>query len=178
MAKPIQALAPGFQGILGIKNMGSLPSEQFDTVQPIIDMQPFYLQGRRRTVSINSSAVNGASLGTVATATPVAVPANKVWYTLGGTMRLNIASAQVLSISAKLAALVGTGVIILSEDVAVGAPNVAATAALGAGVNIFARVFPGIILQGGDTLAYLVDWSNGAGAGSVVLDLVFSEFDA
>lgn len=179
VSRPIQALAPAYQGLLGLKNMGNLPTDQPDTVQPVISMLDFYLQGRRRALSVGTSAVNGASLGFVALATAVAVPQNKTWYVMGGSLILSIAAAQVLAIQAKLYAassLSAASLLPLSDPVTVGAPNTAATAILGAGVSLAAKINP-FILQGGDALAYTVDWANGAGAGTLQMNLLYAEVD-
>lgn len=182
MVRPVGSLAPGFQGLLGIKNMGELPSEQLDNVQPIIDMREFYLQGRRRALSVATTAVSGASIGAIAPASAVTVPANKTWVILGGSVGLSIAAAQVLSISAFVYAATtlapNSSVIVLSETITVGSPNVAAAAILGSGVGITVPMIPGVVLQAGDNVNYYVNFANGAGAGAIALNIIYAEIDS
>lgn len=88
MSGPIQALAPAFLNLLGLKNKGALPPDLAEVVQPQIEMLPFYLQGGAlgRLDIINPPAPVVAFQGGALTNTTV--PANEWWYVHSLTARL------------------------------------------------------------------------------------------
>lgn len=176
MSRPIQALAPGYLGLLGLKNNGKLPLDQHDTVQPIVNIEPYYLQGVRQGISGSFPLVAGSSGNTTLFTVPVAVPEGKVWHILGGTLFLGIAAGQVFSASIRLMAAGTLTALdrVLSDAASVGAPNTAAVAALSTiaiGVPI-----PEVMLRGQDAVILLVEWANGVGAGTATVRLTYAEF--
>lgn len=78
MSRPIQALSPTFLKLLGLQNMGALPADMVDAVQPVIDMEMFYLQGtaqnRRDTVVDSNVPLN------ISQTSNVTVPRGEWWY--------------------------------------------------------------------------------------------------
>lgn len=88
MPRPIQALAPAFLNLLGLKNQGALPPELAEVVQPQVDMMPFYLQGTalNRWDFVNSpfpvASFQGGLIPTFVT------PRDEWWYIHNLTARI------------------------------------------------------------------------------------------
>lgn len=93
MSRPIQALAPGFLGLLGLKNNGQLPPEMIDQLQPIIDQLPFMLLGIRETAPI-TAGINVLASSTNYAFPELVVPTNEVWWVHGYSVQLSVPAGQ------------------------------------------------------------------------------------
>lgn len=119
VSRPIQGQAPGFLGLLGVKNLGKLPNDLLDSVQPVVDVEAWYrrgialLQGRfSQTDVLDYTGFLGPTedqFGTTIGA--IIVPQGFVWYvhevtafvtSTGMTMSGDIASAVQMPIGAGL----------------------------------------------------------------------------
>jgi len=91
VSRPIQALAPGFLGLLGLKNNGALPPDFIDAVAPTIDLARWYLEGNRETI-----VTAGVDVDTLANfAFPeFIVPSSQVWYVHALTVQINVPAAN------------------------------------------------------------------------------------
>jgi len=93
MSYPIQALAPGFLGLLGLKNNGALPPMMIDALSPVIDALPFYLQGSREVLP-QSAAVNILAANANYGFAEYVVPAGEVWYVHAFHVLVTVPAAQ------------------------------------------------------------------------------------
>lgn len=92
MTRPIQQLAPGYLGLLGLKSQGLLPPEVVDAVAPVLEMGDFYKLGPRETFN-STAGVNvlaSASYGFP----ELLVPANEVWWVHAYSVVLAIPAGQ------------------------------------------------------------------------------------
>lgn len=176
MSRPIQALAPGYLGLLGLKNNGRLPLDQIDTVQPTVDIEPYYLQGR--AVAHEASVeVDNTSTNPVSFFPQLLVPDGKVWVVLGGAVYASIAQADVFSVGLQLRAAnvnLGAADRIISESLSVGSPEVVAAAMLSATTKS-ARILPGFMLQPGDEIIPVIEWNHGADSALLVCRITIAE---
>lgn len=106
MSEPIQALAPGYLSLLGLKNRGMNPLVAADGLQPIIDMAPFYLASlQQRMVGQTGIGLNQNFATFVLTATgalPAQVPRDEVWFVHGYTVSASVGAAERLALRAAL----------------------------------------------------------------------------
>lgn len=83
MSRPIQGRAPGYLGLLELKNLGKLPEEALETVQPVIDMNGYYLRGSAQWYQTALSRTDGPatynSFGPF-TGNPLVVPDGQWWW--------------------------------------------------------------------------------------------------
>lgn len=80
MAVPIQRSPSGLLGLFDIKALGQNPASMFETVQPGVDVTPWYLarqlQSEGNLVAATASAVD--------TVVERAVPEGQAWYMVSG----------------------------------------------------------------------------------------------
>lgn len=80
---PIQTLPRGLTGLLNLKVLGRVPDELLGTVQPTVDIEPYWMNYRAVT---NESLVHGRTLttqgGGALTFSPgnITVPDGEIWY--------------------------------------------------------------------------------------------------
>ncbi len=83
MSGPIQARAPGYLGLLELKNLGQLPHTVIDTVQPTLSIEKMYLRGSGQWYQTALSRTDGAaaynSFGPFA-GNPLVVPEGQWWW--------------------------------------------------------------------------------------------------
>lgn len=83
MSGPIQARAPGYLGLLELKNLGKLPDVAVDSLQPIFEMRDMYLRGSAQWYQTALSRTDGAatynSFGPYA-GNPLVVPDGQWWW--------------------------------------------------------------------------------------------------
>jgi len=74
---PIQVIPAGLLGLLDLKNRGIVPDVLMGTVQPIVDMEGFWLRARREPVDLGNGWVwpGGLHLEVLTT-----TPQNEWWY--------------------------------------------------------------------------------------------------
>lgn len=89
MTRPIQALAPGFLGLLGLKQ-GANPADLVDAVQPCIDIFPFYAMGGRQTIQFASVATQNLGATGRFSFPELTVPANQTWWVHGLTISVAV----------------------------------------------------------------------------------------
>lgn len=99
MSKPVQALAPGYLGLLGLKNMGKLPGESHDSVQPVLDMREFYENGRIEYAGGDISIVQQSANG-IAFSPGIGPGDNELWVILGGALLISIDAAETFDCAA------------------------------------------------------------------------------
>lgn len=178
MSKPLQALAPGYLSLLGLKNMGTLPGEAMDTVQPVVDMLQFFYRGQTTIRAGDIPDQNFAGPGNNSFTPALVVPEGKIWVVLGGYLALNIAPPQVASIRARLFVLNPTlGHTVLSEPAQIG-DFLTAPVAGPAAASILAMIYAPRYLVAGDQVVAHVDWSRGAGLISMSCSLQIAELVA
>lgn len=93
MSRPIQSLAPGFLGMLGMKNEGRLPPDMVDAVAPVVELLPFYVMGNRETLAA-SAAVNVLAAAVNYVFVEFTVPAQEVWYVHGFNVQVGVPAGQ------------------------------------------------------------------------------------
>ncbi len=59
-SKPIQAAAPGFLALLGVKNLGANPDTLQGDIAPQIDMEGWYLRGQHQILSTLATCLAAA----------------------------------------------------------------------------------------------------------------------
>lgn len=172
MSGPIQALAPGYLGLLGLKNMGRLPDVQVDQLQPIIDILPFYLHGRRQFAQYAETGITTVDGGLrpfpLSVGLGPTVPENTLRIILRGTFWVSVAAASVFSLAASLAAGSfgdGNADRILSPKAQLGTPFAPAVAPVVTSYDAVVIDQLPIFLYPGDFLAAWLDYGHGAGAG-------------
>lgn len=178
MSRPIQAAAPGYLSLLGLQNTGRLPPDQVDTVQPIVDVLPFYLQGALQYRE-DGIAVSAATPGLNAFATPMRVPDGKLWLVIDGLAFVSKAAAQVLSYKISLTSgLSGIGRDrSLSDFASIGDPFNAAAATLSDVLEVIRIPHPSF-MRGGEEVFVDCEWIHGAGAATVAVHLDVIELQA
>lgn len=100
MSRPIQALAPGFLGLLGLKQ-GNLPVELTEDVKPILEMFDFYALGARETIPTAGTAVQNISAVAHFAIPELTVPAGQVWYVHGFTIQVTVPVAEAITVVAQ-----------------------------------------------------------------------------
>lgn len=119
MSKPVQALAPGYLGLLGLKNMGQLPWESHDNVQPTIEMTDFYTNGRIQFAGEQIAVVQQSANG-ILFVPNVGPGANEMWAVLGGALLISIDGGETFDCAAA-AIVVNTtnpvGIRVISDEI-------------------------------------------------------------
>lgn len=96
MSGPIQARAPGYLGLLELKNLGKLPSDVGERLSPTFDMEDYYLRGSAQWFQTALSRTDGIatynSFGPYA-GNPLIVPEGQWWWVEYCTVRFFAAGA-------------------------------------------------------------------------------------
>jgi hypothetical protein len=96
---PIQSQAPGFLSMLALKNHGGLPDSLMSSVQPTLDMFPFYAQYGSETIQqLIAIAANNAPQTFIDV--DMEVPNGEAWYCHSVTVASTLAAAESIQLQA------------------------------------------------------------------------------
>jgi len=88
--RPVQTEPAGLLSFLGIKNMGRNPDALSELLQPVLDLEDWYLRGIREPTAVLSYAAGATG---IAVDTYLNTPASEWWYV--HDMGVNISSAVI-----------------------------------------------------------------------------------
>jgi hypothetical protein len=151
VSRPIQSLAPGFLGLLGMKNNGQLPAELIDALQPVIDESPFMFMGSRDTiVDPVSQNINAVAQFTFPA---LRVPANEMWYVHGIGVQCSVPGGNTWR--GQVAHFTGN-----VTGIRLGAPESLGAAA----AQLYTGLIGGFLANPGDQFGIITSAQTGAGA--------------
>jgi hypothetical protein len=79
---PIQILPQGLTGLVGLKNLGRVPSDLLTDVSPVIDIEPYWLRytAKFQQTGAMSASVIANTFSFVPFSPPVFVPNGETWF--------------------------------------------------------------------------------------------------